>query len=216
MSGLGLLRAYGLTAPNAPSGDLAYVSASKVGAAPAWSDLHVARPSGVKSGDTLILVVGRRANSASPITTGWTQLGVANRANARSWIYSRIATNDEPDDYPINAASGATSAAIVIAIRGATSVVLAPASTTQTAPSILAESVPAILMCGWINAPYTQPPAWLPPTGMFLAADTGANAALQVSAAAEILTAAGNTGTRKPIAGGDFGSDFVSWSLIAG
>jgi len=212
MSGLGMLTRFGLTPRSAtPSGDLEFISATKAGPN-AFGPFSLARPPGVSPGDTLILIVGRRFDSTTPIADGWTLLGSVTYGTARSWVYQRTVAASEPDSYTI--AAGGWKAAVVIAIRGVTSVELAPLSSTRVAPSMLAESLPAILIGGWVNAADSTPPAWLPPAGMTLAADTGANANVQVSVAYAALESTGETGARTP-ASGSPGGAYATWSLLA-
>jgi len=213
MSGLGMLTHFGLTPRSAtPSGDLEFISATKAGP-DAFSPLSLARPPGVSPGDTLILIVGRRANSTTPIADGWTLLGSrVTASNARSWVYQRTVAASEPDSYTI--AVGGFTAAVVVAIRGVTSVELAPSSSTRVAPSMLADSLPALLIGGWVSAWDSKPPAWLPPAGMTLAADTGVSSFVQVSVAYAALESTGETGERTP-ASGSPGGAYVTWSLLA-
>lgn len=214
MNALGLLTQFGVTKPaGGGGGSLAYVSAAAAGPV-ALADLSVSKPSGVAAGDTLILLVARRANPTSPAPTpsgGWTLLDSNTVSNARAWLYKRTVAASEPSSYSI--AGGGWLAAIVTAFTGVTNVTPSSVATTRVAPSLSAGSLPTILYGGWVNAAYSSPPSWSEPSGMTLAADTGSNSYIQASAAYEALAATGATGTRTPSSSAPSGA-FATWSVL--
>lgn len=215
MTALRLLTSHGLTKPPAGGGSLAYVGAAAAGpASPGAGALSVSKPSGVAAGDTLILLVARRANSTSPAPTpsgGWTLLDSITAGNARAWLYKRTVAASEPSSYSI--AAGGWLAAIVTAFTGVTIVTPSSVATSRVAPSLSAGSLPTILYGGWVNAANSLPPSWSAPSGMTLAADTGSDSNIQASAAYEALAATGATGTRTPSSSAPTGA-FATWSVL--